>query len=1137
MYKNFTEYLGNPPGYALKFILIMKITLAIFFVGILQLRANTSFAQTISINEKNISLNKIFKLIRIQSGYDIIYNNDVISSLKNVSLNVNRVSVAETLQKVLADQPLSFTLKDKKIMIQRKISSVADPIKENRSIRADTLITGTVIDAKSRTGISGVTISVNNSPIRVQTDKEGNFSIVVQGNSSLLFNYVGYEPKVVKIGKSLKLQVILTELNQTMNEVVVTGIFERAKEGYTGSATTIKGAELKQYSANNLAKALQAIDPSFRVIENLKAGSDPNVLPDWQLRGSTTVQGTTITGANNAVAFKGEYASNPNQPLIILDGFESTLQIILDIPIERIESITLLKDAAASAIYGSKASNGVVVIETTKPLPGKIRFSYSGNISVQMPDLSDYNLANAAEKLEFERLAGVYEDPNPAQGGLLKGNRYAALKADVISGVNTYWLSKPLHVSVPTRHNLTMDGGTEQFRYGLNLGLTSSPGLMKGSSRESQSAALNISYRLHKFLFSNRLNVINTRGDNSPYGTFSQYASMNPYYRAYDDNGNVIKVLDRNALGTGTTVTNPLYNSTLHLKDYTKVLNIINNMSFEYRPTAYMRLSTDLGITKDIGEADVFKPAQHTDFATITDPTKKGSYALTKSDNLNYTFNLSASYNRLLGDDHMTGINFRYTMNEGKSNSLQTTATGFPNAFLDDILMGQQFNQTISGAEGTTRSMGVIGAFNYAYKSRYAFDYNIRIDGSSQFGSDNRFAPFWSAGVRWNVFNEEFMKQVKFVNNLTIRATYGTTGSQGFPPYQSLKLYTYSNLTGRPYIASSGSGAELIGLDNPNLKWQDTKQSNLGLDFSLVNNRISFRFDYYSKHTTNLVTDMTVAPSLGFSNYTNNIGSLDNKGYEVNLSVIPYQDISKQAYWTLRFNAAHNSDKLTNISSALKALNDMNAANITSTPLPRYVEGESLSRIWVVPSLGIDPYTGKEVFVKRNGEKTYLWNAVDLVPVGNTSPKINGNINSNFSYKGFGLNLNFNYNFGAQIYNSTLIDKIENVSLYNNVDRRALDLRWKTYGDEALYKAISLNGSSTQASSRFVMDADEFRLSSASLSYRFQEQTSMLKNLNMRSLQLSFNMEDIFRVSGVKQERGTEYPFARVFSFSVSSTF
>ncbi len=1006
------------------------------------------------------------------------------------------------------------------------------------------LVTGTVTDNEKYV-LSGVTIRVKGTTIGTVTDKDGRFSMEVPGTDGtvLVFSFVGMKDVSVVL-KDLKkgmkpLSVVMEENSEELSEVVVTGMFNRKKEGFTGSAFTVSGEELKKISTTNIAKALSAMDPSFRITEDFVNGSNPNSLPDLRMRGQATLPGGgSLSSSADMVTLQGEYSTYPNQPLLMLDGFEISLQTMVDLDPDRVESITLLKDAAATAIYGAKAANGVIVITTKLPKEGRLWVTYGGNLRFDTPDLSDYNLMNATEKLEAEWLAGIYDNGDNTD----VKNTYQAKLREVKRGVNTYWLDKPLRTAVQERHTLTLEGGDRALRYKLYFGYNGTPGVMKGSKRNTITGALDLQYRFKKILLKNSVTVDDAVGDESPWGDFSEYTKLNPYLRPYGENGEITKRLD-DFTGTvpgmegSSSYANPMYNTTFKTKNRTTSFGVREQFKIEYDPTEDIRLEGSFALSKGVGKTDVFRPAQHTAFLEQSDPALKGDFRRTQTENLSYSFDLTGSYNKLFNRVHYVTGNVRMSLQESQNSSYGAYVTGFPNDNMDDMLFGKKYDEKMTGTENTTRSVNWVGSFGYSYDYKYSADFNISINGSSQFGKDNRFAPFWSAGLRWDLKKENFLARADFLSELTLRGSYGITGTQGFAPYQSQELYTYGNLL-KPYVASDGTGVELVAMPNDKLKWQETDTWNLALEAGVLDGRITARIEYFKKLTKNSLSQITIAPSLGFNSYPENMGEIENRGVEFNLAFIPYKNVEKSAYWTVSVNGSHNTDKLKKISQALRHMNEVNAGNVESSPLPHYEEGESLNRIWVVRSLGIDPSTGEEIFLKRNGEMTGIWDVVDQVPYGNTEPKWQGNINSAFTYKGFSMNVNFAYKFGGQMYNQTLVDKVENADLLYNADKRVLDLRWQKMGDRSRYKKISGRGSMTKASSRFVMDENTLQMGALSFSYRMDSSNAAyIKKLGLTSATVSFNMEDLFYISTVKQERGLSYPFERQFALSLNLLF
>lgn len=372
------------------------------------------------------------------------------------------------------------------------------------------------------------------------------------------------------------------------------------------------------------------------------------------------------------------------------------------------------------------------------------------------------------------------------------------------------------------------------------------------------------------------------------------------------------------------------------------------------------------------------------------------------------------------------------------------------------------------------------------------------------------------------------------VNRLKIRGSYGSTGSLNVPAYASQFRYNVNASTA--YFNSIG--AIMAGLGNENLSWQDVLKANIGLDADLLQDRLNLRFEFYRENTKRAVTQITLAPSAGFDSYTENFGELLNKGFEFYARYTILQNPFSRTLWTVNVNGFTNRNTLRKISNALQSSNNLlNNGNPDQVkPNLQLVEGQSLNTIFAVRSLGIDATTGSEVFLTKSGETTLDWNVADKVPVGISQPLWNGNFGTGFSHKGFEVNLIFNYQFGGQMYNQTLVDRVESVNAKFNVDRRAYDLGWTQPGDVSQFKRITANPSITKLTSRFVQDDNNVILSSASLGYTFYK-NQFLKKIGLRTLQLTAITNDLFRISSIQVERGTSNPFARTYSLTLRAGF
>ena len=1083
--------------------------------------------QIISLNVRNENLEQVLDKVASLGKIQFFYNHSILNLEKKVTLNMKDRSLQDVLMYLLGRENVTL-----EYQVNRTV--VIKPLPKMEPGDQVIKIKGTVIDAKTKEPLPGTSIVLaEKQAMGVVTDEKGKFFIEVpMGITALNISFIGYEPESLRLNPEEKYENVIIKLTPQIIEmegVVVTGMTPRKVESFTGSYVTVKGETLKKLSPNNLLKALQIFDPSFRIIENNNRGSDPNTLPEFHLRGDVQIGNINNSGMNMLL---GDYSNRPNMPLFILDGFEATLQRIVDLDPERVESITILKDASATAIYGSRAANGVVVFETKKPLPGALNVSYSANVGISVPDLSDYNMMNAAEKLQYEWDAGLFNQNSAEQM-----NAYNHYKGEVLKGINTYWLSAPLRTTFTHRHTLAMEGGDEALRYNLNLNYGMEPGIMKESDRRSMGLNLGLQYRRKKWNIGNQLSLSDTKGNNTPYGSFSEYTRLNPYYRKTDENGQYVRLLDRKFMGAGENaeeITNPLYNTQFPYKDLSQNFNITDNFSIECAILENLRVSAQASFTKGTGKSEVFKSRNHTSFVREEDLTKQGSYSKNLANSFSWSANASINYN-LTAKKHLISFLARWNIEESKSDGVNLSAKGFPNDNMTDFLFAYEMEQRVAGDESTSRSLGLIGQVSYMYDYRYAVDFSIRGDLSSSFGADTKMAPFWSVGGRWNMHREKWLDNT-FVTNLVIRGSYGITGAQNYAPYQSVETYTFNNLL-FPYLSSDVLGAELRGFGNPELGWSKTTNRSMALEVGFWQNRLNASFSYYNNYTNALLLDYNISPSSGFPTMMSNAGAVENAGYDLTLSVMPVTDYERQIQWSITWNGSHNRNRIKKISNMVKQMNEENLKN-EGAPLPIYEEGKSTTQLFAVRSLGIDPATGQEVFLKRNGEKTFIWDAADKVSFGDTEPKLRGAVSSSFTWKDLSVSLACAYEFGANRYNSTLVDKIENITVGKNLDRRAAQNRWRQAGDIAKFKSISILGQETKTSSRFIEKFNEFRFSSLSIGYRFdQKNYKFLQQCRVASVSLNTAFEDLGRFSTVKQERGLDYPFARSFSLSLSVLF
>ena len=982
----------------------------------------------------------------------------------------------------------------------------------------------------------GVTVYGGDGKVSCVTNIDGMYQIKIPtGRTTIRFSYVGMKSVNITIepGTSDVVHNLSMESNNTLKDVVVTGIFQKNKEAFTGSVTTISNKELKEFGNKNLLTSIANIDPSFNMLVNNQYGSDPNHLPDIQIRGTANLP--TITDLQDNTK------TDLNTPLIIMDGFEISLTRMMDLNEDEVESITLLKDGSATAIYGSRGANGVIVIKRKTPKSGRLQFTYTGSLNIEAPDLTDYHLLNAADKLELERRAGYYDSNDPTRDFKLK-KKYASILEDVARGINTDWMAKPLRTGTGHRHNIRIEGGDESFRYSASLQYNSVAGVMKGSNRDSFNGGITLSYRHHGLIFTNDLNIGHTQSNESPYGSFSDYTRLNPYWRPYDDKGNPVKMFDTDIDfygGFSNLPANPLYNATLNQKNSQQYTDITNNFSIEWRPFEGFITRGRVGFTWRNSESDIYKPAKHTmfeadEYQTEEGSLRKGRYNYGTGKLTNYEMALTMSYSKLFSEKHLLYAAANWNVTSNFSRNYNFVFEGFTDEKLDFPSNALQYQKggKPSGGEARTRAVGLVMNTNYSYDNRYYTDLAYRIDGSSQFGKNRRFAPFYSVGIGWNIHNESFMKDASFINKLKLRASFGQTGSQKFSAYQAVATYTYY-LNDR---YNQWTGAYQKALENPNLEWQKTDKWNAGVELNLFENRLNIIADIYLDKTSNLLSSLNLPLSNGFTSYVENIGKVENRGFELKATAFLLRNTSHRLVWSVTGSIVHDKDKVVKLSQAMKDEYAKRLLSRGTTPNRVIREGESQYTIYAVPSLGIDPSNGYEIFRKKNGEITYTWDANDRVACGVNRPKYRGTLSSMIRWKDFTANIAFGYRFGGQIYNSTLATRIENADKRYNVDRRVFYDRWQKVDNHTFFKGLT-NETSTYATSRFVQDERTLSCQNIHLSYMFGNNPWLKRNIGVQVLTLSSDLSDLFYLSSVKQERGLSYPYSRRFSFTLSVGF
>ena len=1071
--------------------------------------------QRLSIELKNATLEEFISAVKQKCDVGFIYDYNWVKNVKGINVQAKNEALADVLARALNGTGFYAEMEQNTIILRKSI--LPQTAKEATVIRGK-------VSGKDGELLPGVTVLIKGTTLGSVTDDKGEFRISLPEpvGKVLVFSFVGMTTREVKIKNTEPLDITLEEAVAEMEEAVVTGIYSRKKESFTGSAQTYSNKELKMVGNINVLQSLKTLDPSFAIMENNLYGSDPNKMPEININGKSSIN-----------ALNSEYDNDPNAPLFILDGFETTLETINDLSMDRVQSITLLKDAASTAIYGSKAANGVVVVETKAPMAGKLTVNYNGTFELAWADLNDYNLMNAAEKLEFEKLSGYYGsyDKEGYFSNEDKGQRYNNRLAEGRRGVDTYWMNEPLRVAFTQGHTVFVEGGDNILRYSIGLSYRNTQGVMKGSDRNALNGNIRLIYRYKTLSFSNYANI-DSGNAISENASFSDFSRANPYYRKTDEFGNVTKVMEafKKINGEYDYVYNPLYDMNQNSLNRTKTLTFTNNLSVEWKMMPALALRGRFSVSKSVSKGLAFSSPNLSMFASDA-LTDRGTYTETNTENLNYNGDATLTFGKVFGERHWVNAVLGMNFQSSDRNSSGYSAKGFMSDRFDNPAFsnGYASGSRPSYSESENRSASYYFNGGYTFDNRYLLDANFRMDGSSVFGVNNLFTKTWAVGVGWNLHNESFLRNNPILTYLKLRFSVGNPGNQNLDAKMANNAYNYVTSYPNPF----GLAALVSTWGNKNLDWQKTLNTNYGIDLEIMKRRLRVTLEYYNKKTDPQIIAIDLPPSTGSGSIPSNLGGL--RSYGITMSASLYLIRKEQMSWSVNANLRHSVSEYYNIGDALLKYENKNGD--TSNKLMRFYDGATTTSLYAVRSAGIDPSTGREIFIKKDGSQTYTYDVNDQVKVGDSTPKTEGVIGTSFYYKGLSCSINFRYRTGGQIFLNTLYDKVENISeegLRQNQDKRALYDRWKNPGDQAKFKAISLT-ENTPISSRFVSDENTFSCESLTVSY--ESQAKWLKYAGISSLSLSASSGDIFRISTVKNERGLNFPFQRSVNVSLGVRF
>lgn len=1099
MYKKIAELNFRDDNLVLlKIFRFMKLTIVLFTIALMQVRAN-GFAQKISISVKNASLTELITKLRKQTDYNFLYNSVSVSSIKPISIVFNNAELKEVLEKCFENQPLTFYIQNKTVLIKQKTSSAAFlTVPEKLEIQ----VSGIVSDAKGP--MPGVVVQVKGLSTKTATDANGKYSITVTNEDAILvYRFVGYEAREVKVGQRKNIDVILKVEEAALSDVVVVGYGTQKQKDLTGAV-------------------------SFVTAENFNKG--PQLTPQQLLQGKAAgvniSQNSGKPGGSNTIRIRGgQSITQSNEPLYVIDGVpiavsnlgQSSISSqgtdVFDMepinPLQTlnpndIESISVLKDASATAIYGARGANGVVVITTKNGKIGKTQVSYNGSVS----------MANVASKLD-----------------LLTGDEFrSAVKSLNLplddKGGNTNWQDEIYRTAYSHDHNVALSGGSEKTVYRASVGYGKQEGIVLNSNIEQANVLASITHKVlnDKLKFDLKINygqnksnvapISNTVG--SELGTSMNYEAyvFNPTYPIYDQNGAYYNIPPYRV--------NPVSFST-ELKDQKFNQRILGNLTTSYKIIDPLSLNVTLGYTRNSTERN-----SYINKSKGNSPLGNGlnGYAsMQKYSDYTKLMETILRFNKNYGKHNieaLAGYSYQYFFGD---NSRITANNFLSDNFQWNALQSAGTVSGVSSGAGSNTLISLYTRANYNFDDRFLLTATIRRDGSSRFSEGNKWGYFPSGSMAWRISKEKFF-DVKAVSDLKLRVSYGTTGNQEIGNLLSLNLLTPSS---QGYIIG-GQRVTIIGqsqLANPDLKWESTKQLDIGLNFAFFNDRIHGSIDYYDKKTNDLLLSIQLPQPSPVTRQTVNVGSVKNKGFEIELGA----DIirSKNFGWDANLVFSRNINKVVSLSSSA-----YKGANIQSSPVQGLVSGGNTQLISPGQPLGTfygPVYTG----LNTAGLETYAPGGSQVL--GNAQPKLTYGFSNTFTYKQLSLVANLRGVSGNKVYNLT----------GNNFGYKKL-----LPGRNVLRSSLTDGVSATQTqtfSSRWIEDGSFLRLDNATLSYNFN-----LKSKSIASLRIFAGGQNLFlitRYTGLDPEVNAEisrsgtaplgidylgYPRARTYTLGVNLT-
>ena len=901
-------------------------------------------------------------------------------------------------------------------------------------------LSGTIVNSNSEP-LQGVSVLIAGTKIGTTTNSTGRFTITANdaANIELQVSSVGFLTKTVKVGNQREFNIILEKSSAGLDEVVVVGYGTRTKRDLTGSVSQVRTQQLESTPVYNIGEALKGQSSGVQVTNNSSA---PGARIQVRIRGGNSMIGS-------------------NTPLFVVDGFPLTGGIDFLNPTD-IESINILKDASATAIYGSRGANGVVIITSKR---GKV--GQRGQISVN----SYYGLQNVAKKykmLDPKQYAVV------ANEWLKNSNLQPYFNPDTVKIPGTDWQDVIFRVAPVQNHTVSFTGSSEKTRYSLSGNYFQQEGIIFNSGTKRGSLRLNLDHDIKDWLTVSENITLSRRErftvpvDNGSRGNtvFSGAMSAPPTLSPYAPNGQLMRIEQQYPFVDPTDMRNPLIYSDPY-KNRTLNNSVLANTALVIKFMEGLSFKTLLGVEYETGAGDSYTP--------IIFANDRGGASLNQSYLNTFLNENTVTYTKNFANKHNLDVIGGFTYQKNTTSNSGISVSGFPNNITENFDLG-------SAATVSPPSSGIsewviasyLGRVNYSLNNKYYLTASFRADGSSRFGKENKWGFFPSGALAWRVSDENFMSNVKFINNLKLRTSYGITGNTALSPYQSL-----DRLSGARYIDAGQTeniGFVPVGISNPQLKWETTSQFDVGFDLGILNDRLSFTFDYYKKRTFELLASVPLPPTVGFGSILQNIGEIQNQGFEFSVNA---DILNKDFKWDLSGQISTNRNKVLKLAGNRDIVSAGFLSGLSGYNIARV--GQPLGMFYGYLEEGLDD----KGFIKyQDINKDGLINPLDRVIMGNPNPDFTFGFNSNFSYKGFDLNMFFEGVSGNKIFFET---GYTNLNSFQRGQNQLADLFGNYWTAEkpnpnAKYPKISAQ-TQMAASDRFLADGSYLRMKTIQLGY------------------------------------------------------